>query len=136
MKNKFIFTFIFLSGFYFTSFSQSISGIINSYASVSSISSTTLGLSTVAGFAVGDKVLLIQMQGAGINTSNSASFGNITSVGSAGLYEFNYIGAINGSSVTLTCPVINTYNTGGGVQLVKVPVYTSATITNTLTCQA
>ncbi|MGZ4038057.1 MAG: hypothetical protein ACXVPQ_09545, partial [Bacteroidia bacterium] len=60
MKNKFIFTFIFLSGFYFTSFSQSISGIINSYASVSSISSTTLGLSTVAGFAVGDKVLLIQ----------------------------------------------------------------------------
>jgi gliding motility-associated-like protein len=133
MKKLFILFFLFVfSG----SFAQPIAGIINSYAAVTSINTNTLGLTTVAGFAVGDKVMVIQMQGASITTANNATYGNITGYGSAGKYEFNYVGAINATSVTLTCPLINTYNTTGAVQLIRVPVYTNATITNTLTAQA
>ncbi|MBK7667883.1 MAG: gliding motility-associated C-terminal domain-containing protein [Sphingobacteriaceae bacterium] len=80
--------------------------------------------------------MIIQMKGANITTANNATFGNITAYNSAGQYEFNYIGAINGLCISLTCPLINTYNLSGAVQLVRVPVYANAVVTNTLTAQA
>ena len=85
---KKIFSLLF-SGFAFVSFSQTP---VNGYAHISAINDSTLTLSNVDEqydtFEDGEEIILMQMQGAGISdSSNSASFGNLSSIGSAGLYE-------------------------------------------------
>ena len=65
--------------FYCQSQNTNISGIINTYAAVNSISTNTITLSSTASLSVGDLVLIIQMQGATINETNTAAFGNTTS---------------------------------------------------------
>lgn len=134
MKLKFLLAALFF--YSVTTFSQNISGIINSYAAITSINTNTVCVSSVAGFAAGDKVMIIQMQCANITTANNATYGNITAYNSAGRYEFDYISSINGTCIELACPLVNTYNTACALQIIKVPVYTNATITNTLTAQA
>src|SRR5437762_6197308 len=62
--------------------------------------------------AVGDLVLIVQMQGAELNTSNSDSYGNgiaggpasgaLTTNLYAGYYEYNTVTGISGSTVTFT----------------------------------
>src|SRR5579872_5718945 len=65
---------------------------INAYAKVTAVSGSVLTLSninqTYHTFAVGEQVILIQMQDnvIGGNTANNASFGSISAIGSAGLY--------------------------------------------------
>lgn len=85
-------------------------------------------------FSVGSKVLLIQMKGASINTSNSGSFGNIEDIGGAGLYEINEILNITGNDVYLKYELLHPYSLNG-LQLVTIPTYENATVTSTLTAQ-
>ena len=82
---------------------ESISGIINAYTAVQSIDycNNALQVSTTNGFAEGDALMLIQMQGAAINVSNTAAYGSVTDLGQAGLYERAVIAAINGLEITL-----------------------------------
>lgn len=112
----------------------SISGIINSYAKVSAINSCDgkLTVSSTTGFSVGDKVLILQMKGATINESNGSSFGNIETMGSAGFYEKNEILSIAGNVVSLKFQMANVYDPTGAVQLVSMPAYQNAVITDTL----
>lgn len=118
-------------------FAQNISGTINIYTAVNSIlNPTTITVANSAGFAPGDKVLLIQMQGATINQTNTALFGTITGYGDAGNYEYNFVDAVNGNTITLFGSLCNTYTISGRVQLIRVPVYTNPTVTAPLTCQA
>src|SRR5580658_416708 len=81
--------------------SQNISGIINSYYQVTAINTltNTLTLNNTNGLTAGSKVLLIQMKGATIDNSNTATYGNITALNNAGNYEFNYVCGINGNEV-------------------------------------
>src|SRR5215831_3523317 len=104
---------------------QTISGVINSYFQVTAINtiSNTVTLNTTSGLSVGSKILLIQMKGASINSSNSTSFGDISAIGDAGNYEFNYICSISGNDVLLQYQLINAYDPTQTVQLVSVPVY-------------
>ena len=44
----------------------------------------------VSAFSIGDNVLVIQMKGATVNTTNTAAAGSITNIGNAGNYEFFY----------------------------------------------
>lgn len=119
------------------SYSQSISGVINSYAAVINIAGPTLTVSSSAGFVIGDQVLIHQSQGAAIVTTNNSSFGDITALNSAGLFEFKDIIAIAGNTVTLSGSLVNSYNTtNGSVQMVSVPKYCQATVTSSLTCAA
>jgi hypothetical protein len=55
---------------------------------------------------------------------------------SAGRYEFVGVESINYSLgvVTLRSNLVNTYDTAQSVQLVRVPTYQSAVVTDTLTC--
>lgn len=76
----------------------------------------------------GEMVMIYQVQGASINTSNSSSYGDVTSYGNSGLYEFNYVAAYNGNTVVLQNPLANSYTASGRVQLIKVPSYTSLTV--------
>lgn len=76
----------------------------------------------------GDLVLIIQMQGASINTTNTSSYGTITNYNNCGKYEFNYVTNVAGNTVTFQSPLVNSYTAAGRTQCVKVPQYTTLTV--------
>lgn len=135
-----------IRGFHFTIFvlflvftfgvlrSQNISGTVNLYTNVTAIAGPVVTVGSAAGFAACDRVMIIQMKGATINTTNNASFGQITAYGNAGNYEFATVASIAGNQITLSTPLALTYTTTGAVQLIRVPSYTNPTVTGTLTC--
>lgn len=119
----------------FLGFGQtSLSGVINHYAAVTAIDpcQNSAALMNASGFSPGMTVLLIQMKGATINTSNAAAFGDITDLGHAGRFEKATIASLSGNTVFFQNALVNSYHTGGSVQLVDVPVYENATVTGTL----
>ncbi len=109
-----------------------LSGIINHYASVSDIDycSNQVTVSNPADFSVGTSILLIQMQGATITTSDNAAFGDITELGAAGRFERTSIRAINGNILTLENALVNTYDLSGSVQIVDIPIFENAEVTS------
>jgi hypothetical protein len=129
----FLAVFIFLSQF-LPAQTTSISGIVNTYHRAVEIVATKacVRVNSTTGLANNDKVMLIQMKGASINTSNSAAFGDTTSLNEAGNYEINTVCNIVGDSVFLVYMIKNQYNVSGKVQLVKIPQYYSANIVDTL----
>lgn len=114
---------------------ENISGVVNSYTPVVAIEQceAIVTVADASEFSAGDAVLLIQMKGARINESNTDVFGTPDDIGSAGLYERNEISTINGNELTLRYSVLNSYDFGGAVQLVRIPVYEGATVTGALT---
>ena len=116
-----------------------ISGVINQYSSVSSIDypGNSVTVSDPGFFAVGDEVLLIQMQGADILESNLSTFGDVSSMGGAGSYELATVCDVAGSTVILENNLVNAdYDPAGQLQLITVPEYTDATVNAELTGQA
>lgn len=107
--------------------------ILNAYAKVTSVTGgNVLALSNVNianhTFNVGDQVIVMQMQDdvIGANTTNAATFGNLSAIGNAGNFEIRTITDVNPSSGTPTSMTIspalgNTYNTGANasVQLIS-----------------
>lgn len=117
---------------------SSISGIINNTATVLNtlnVPGNSANVASTVGFAVGDTVLIIQMQGATEDISNTASFGDITNLNNAGKYEFNVICDVDvpGSNLVFQNQLLNTYDGGGGVQVIRVPTYDNVIVTATLT---
>lgn len=142
-----------------TAQAQPTSGTVNRYAPITAIgfatgatstncNNVTLTLGTARGhgsaWAVGDRVLVIQVQGAYPSISNSATFGSVNGsgggtdgsngngLGNAGNFEFNTISAVSGATVNLSSPLQNIYDVAGRVQLVRVPVYANLTLTGNL----
>ena len=115
------------------SHAQSIGGIVNTYAAVTNMTANSVTVNSTAGFSVSDRVLLIQMKGATINQTNTASFGQIVALGSAGNFEFTNIAAINGNIITFVSNLCKPFSVAGKVQLVRVPVYNQATINAVVT---
>ena len=116
-----------------------ISGIINSYTNVTNIDSANnhITVSSTTNFSIGDRVLLIQMQGATIDESQSSSFGTITNYNNCGNYEFQTICNIQGNTIYFVHNLLNNYNISGKVQLITVPQYNNALISDSnLTAQA
>ena len=120
---------------------ETISGIINKYAKVNSISAGYVIVSTTQAsqFLADDYVLLIQMQGVGIQTiQNSYGINVQTLIGTPGAYEFLRILSVNYGTgrIDFTRNVyINSYDVAGNVQLVQVQFYDSPTVTGTLASQ-
>ncbi|MFN7119588.1 MAG: PKD domain-containing protein [Saprospiraceae bacterium] len=123
---------------FFSLAQNSLSGIINIYAAVTAIDTCTgtLTLEKATGFTAGMQVIVMQMQGALINNSNSANFGNISNLRSAGLYERARIRGVNGNQIELENTLLNRYNLDGSVQLISLPSYANAIVTDTLLAQA
>ena len=119
-----------------TGFGQAtnINGVINSYFKIIEVipAKNCVRVSDATGLSQNDKVMLVQMKGASINTTNTSSFGDITSINNAGNYEINQVCRINEDSVFFTYTILNDYTPTGKVQLVKIPVYTDAIVTDTL----
>ncbi len=132
---QYIFVFFSLLFFEQKPLAQNISGVVNSYVAVSAVGINNATVSAIGPFQVGDKVLIIQMKGATITTTNTVAFGTITALGSAGNFEFATISSINGNTVTFSSNLCKTYSPSGKVQLVKVPIYTNVTIVGTVTAQ-
>lgn len=114
-----------------------ISNIINTYTPVLALNpcNNLITVEDASTFNAGDTVLIIQMKGAAIDVSNTASFGTITDYKNSGNYEFNFVKSKSGNIVELKNNLTRQYDIPlGKVQLIRVPYYTSATITSTLTC--
>jgi len=115
-----------------------ISGIINTYQKVNhyDFCKNSVTVNNATGFNVGDKVLLIQMRGAEIDTANTSAYGTILNYANAGNYEFGIISNVVSNQIFLRDSVQRTYNDSGYIQIVKVPIYTNVTVTDTLKCKA
>ena len=145
--------------------SGSLTGIVNTYwpgtaSAAAGSTSITLGTSRGAAtpIASGDLVLVIQMQDAAINSSNTDSYGDgvaggnasgSTNLNNSGKYEYvTATGAVPVGGGTLTLSgtgagngLLNTYTNANATttqgqrrfQVVRVPQYSSATLTSGLT---
>lgn len=114
---------------------------LNSYYKVTALGSNTVTCEDLSGLQVGDKVMLIQMTGAGFfpTTFNIYSGGNydVTS-GSAGMHEYLSVLSINGGAneVTFTANLKNTYSADEKIQLVKIYETQDAVVSSTLSVPA
>lgn len=114
-----------------------VSGIINDYTEVLGFEAckNALTVTDASAYHAGDTVLIIQMKGAVIDSSNTAAFGTITDYKNAGNYEFNYIKNITGNVIELKNYLTRQYDIPDGkVQLIRVPYYINANITSDITC--
>jgi len=98
-------------------------GIETNLNSTTASGSTSITVSSAAGFAVNQQILVIQMIGTGV-----------------GAYEENLVTAIAGNTLTLQNATSNTYTVNGGsvVEVMKIMQYTNVTVNNggTLTAHA
>ena len=129
MKKLYLAIFLFV----FATFTHSAQTTLNAYAKITSVTgSSVLALSNVNianhTFTVGGSVIIMQMQDdvIGTNTTNVSTFGNISTIANAGVYEVRTIAAVTPTSgtptsLTLTSTLGNTYNTGSNssVQLIS-----------------
>ena len=99
--------------------SPAVRSQINAYARVTALSGATLNLSyanqAFHTFAVGEQIIIMQMQDTviGADTAHNATFGMISSIANAGVYEVATISSVAGmpASMVLTGPLTHTYNT-------------------------
>lgn len=89
-------------------------------------------VASASGFSTGDRVLLIQMQGGTIDSTDSPSYGDIPSFGGSGQYELLTIADITSNIVTFSEAMVNRYD-GPGIQMVLVPTAVNASVDATLT---
>ncbi|MEO9005195.1 MAG: LamG-like jellyroll fold domain-containing protein, partial [Ginsengibacter sp.] len=114
-----------------------LTNVINSYTPVMALNlcDNALKVEDASTFNPGDTVLIIQMKGAVIDSANTSGFGTVTDYKNSGNYEFNIIKEKNGNSLSLLNVLERKYDVPNGkVQLIRVPYYTTADITSTLTC--
>ncbi len=141
MKNIFLTLYI-LSVFLLKSQTTIINDpVINDYAAVTEIDFCKNALSLANGaetnFSIGEKVLIVQMKGANINTSSTIDNGKVTNYLAAGSYEYNYVKSINLGSINglqFEYNLSHPYSITGKVQVVKIPQYTNVEFQSTLTC--
>jgi hypothetical protein len=148
-----------------TSACPSLGNVINTYypGSTASVAAgaTSILLGTATGaatpIAIGDTLIIMQMQDASINSTNTDAYGDgtagdkvgrgATSVGGSGLYEYVIAGSnvpTGGGTLTLACGTANAYTNAAATgsagqktyQVIRVPVYSNATLTSTLTARA
>ncbi|MEP6790065.1 MAG: hypothetical protein ABI907_01765 [Ramlibacter sp.] len=140
-----------------------ISGIVNRYHQGSgnlAAGATGLTLGAASGaattVAVGDLLLVVQMQGTTIDTSDDERYGSgsgtagntplttasqangYTSLGQAGLFEYVRVDTVAGAAVTFSPPLTNSYVQSVAVprstyQVIRTPQFPSASISTAVT---
>lgn len=126
-----------------------VSGIVNTYypgssSVVAGATSITLGAATGAAtpIAIGDTLIIMQMQDAAIDSSNTSAYGTASAV-NAGLYEYAIAGsavALGGGTLTLSCSTKNAYTNAAATasagqkkfQVIRLPVYANASLSSGL----
>lgn len=111
-----------------------LSGVINQYSPVRAFDycKNAAVIDDTSVYEVGQSVILIQMQGAAIDIRNEPTFGQIINARNAGKYEKATIFAINQDTIFFQNSLLNTYEIAGKVQIVSLPTFENAMITDTL----
>ncbi|HEY3498336.1 MAG TPA: hypothetical protein VGK73_26760, partial [Polyangiaceae bacterium] len=110
--------------------------VVNQYtrlAANAAQNATSLTVTSVAALAAGsdalatgDLVMVVQMQGASINTAmDNATWGSVTALNGAGNYELVEVRAVDTgtNTITLSCALKNAYSATGATQVIRVPQY-------------
>lgn len=113
-----------------------ISGVINEYAAVTHLDVDKVAVSDASAFSSGDRVLLIQMQGATISEAEDATYGDINNYGSAGQYEFARVSSISGDTLRFEQIICRDFEVSGNLQVVRVPEYEEVELSGPLTAPA
>jgi hypothetical protein len=97
-------------------------------------------VANLAPFNIGDQVLLIQMQGAIINTNN-IGFGDLIALNGAGSYEVNVVCDVRTASneVLMENTLLGTYSSSAataGIQLIRIPQHEDVVVSGPLTAPA
>ncbi|MEE9409011.1 MAG: T9SS type A sorting domain-containing protein [Polaribacter sp.] len=115
----------------FNTSAQSISGVVNTYKTVSTINGVNISLGDAAGLAVDDPIMIIQMTGisGGGNTGGTDN--------GAGNFHIAKITGVFGSGITIDKPVVKTFSPATEkVQLVKIARYVAdVTVAATVSAQ-
>jgi hypothetical protein len=95
----------------------------------------SLGTSIFANDALtpGDLVMIIQMQGADIATTDDANYGNITAYNNTGNYELKTVLSIASNTITFCDALTNSYGATGRqrTQVIRVPRFNNLTVNAT-----
>ncbi len=102
---------------------------------------TSITVTTIADFpsggpfttalAAGDLLMLYQPQGATIDATDTATYGNVTMLGGAGTYELVHVTSVAGTTINLetSCSGLRfAYTTAGATQVIRVPQATTLTV--------
>ncbi len=111
--------------------------VINNYTEVLGfdICKNELTVTDASKYNPGDTVLLIQMKGAVIDSSNTTNFGTVINYKNAGNYEYNYVKQKTGNVIGLKNLITRQYDIPTGkVQLIRIPYYLNLNINSKLTC--
>lgn len=113
-------------------------GVVNQYTRVKDIiTNCRIRVDDPLQYAVGQQVLIIQMKGADVDKSNTSSFGDVTALGGAGLFEFNYIDSIFGDTIDLVYQLKSPdYDVNARMQMISVPTADVFNITGTVIGQS
>ncbi|RTQ47233.1 hypothetical protein EJV47_20280 [Hymenobacter gummosus] len=99
--------------------------IVNRYTALTANAAAgndVLSVASTADLSAGDLVMVIQMQGASINTANTSSYGTVTALNNAGNMELAVVQRVaSATSVVLSQRLTKSYTSAGRAQLVRVP---------------
>ncbi|WP_146143546.1 GEVED domain-containing protein [Photobacterium phosphoreum] len=129
-----------------------ITGVVNTYypATANALTGTnSITVGTATGNTTetlnpGDRVMIIQMQNASIDTTNTDSYGNgvaggyasgWTDYGTTGQYEFATVASFTDPTLVLSENLTNNFTADGNssFQVVRIPMYEDARLTGTVT---
>lgn len=115
-----------------------ISGVINHYTAVTRQigCDSAVIVTDASAFAAGNRVLLIQMKGAQVHTSDNSAFGSIIDYRSAGHYEFLEVLSANGNTITFTTRFVHAYDVAHAVQLIRVPTFDNVIVDRPVVAKA
>lgn len=134
MKKRSLPIFFLLHSLFLLSQTPQISGIINRYTAVSAVDTCSgrLSISDTTGFRKGDAALLIQMQGASINTGNNAQYGSILAMNDAGRFERVIVDSVAAGAVYVAERLIYGFSQPAGLQLVRISQFNDVIVNDTL----
>ncbi|HNN91535.1 MAG TPA: hypothetical protein PKI03_04675 [Pseudomonadota bacterium] len=112
-------------------------GVLSANATKGTTSIQLVSAGSLGVLQAGDLLMLIQMQGATIDTFDSDAYGTIIDLFGAGLYEMIGVTGVNFMNNTITLDgscggLRNTYLAQGHTQVIRVPQYTTLNVPNSI----
>ncbi|MBI3138845.1 MAG: hypothetical protein HYZ15_09695 [Sphingobacteriales bacterium] len=83
-----------------------------------------------AALGYGDLIMIIKMQGATINTTNTVNYGTVTAANNTGVYELKLVRSVSANLITFCSGLTNSYAVGGRerVQVIRIPRLSGLTV--------
>jgi gliding motility-associated-like protein len=102
--------------------------VLNQHEPVTALGCDWVQVTNTSPFSAGQRVLLIQMKGAAVDSSATSAFGSVLDYNSAGRFEFATVASVSAGIITFTRLLANVYQVEGRVQLVTVASHDDARV--------